>query len=93
MDDVRSWRPDVSSTVKQAIIYQVKILKSRIEELQAEATIKLRIMDILLKILLPLSFIALKLMGSFIDFMLALGLVNFCDDRPEGEIPRLVGKI
>ena len=37
--------------------------------------IRFRIMDVLLKLFLPLSFIALKLMGSFIDFMLALGLV------------------
>lgn len=40
------------------------------------AKIRLRFLDVLLKLLLPLSFIALKLMGSFIDFMLALGLVN-----------------
>ena len=40
------------------------------------AKIRLRFLDVLLKLLLPLSFIALKLLGSFIDFMLALGLVN-----------------
>ena len=47
------------------------------KEVNAANDIRLRILDVLLQILLPLSFIALKLMGSFIDFMLALGLVNY----------------
>ena len=45
-------------------------------EVNAAKDIRLRFLDVLLKLLLPLSFIALKLMGSLIDFMLALGLVN-----------------
>ena len=47
------------------------------KEVNAAHDIRLRILDVLLQILLPLSFIALKLMGSFIDFMLALGVVNY----------------
>jgi len=63
--------------VKQAIIYQVKCIRQELmTEVNAAKDIRLRFLDVLLKLLLPLSFIALKLMGSFIDFMLALGLVN-----------------
>ena len=63
--------------MKQAIIYKVKCIKQALmSEVNAAKDIRLRFLDVLLKLLLPLSFIALKLMGSFIDFMLALGFVN-----------------
>ena len=39
-----------------------------------------RLMDFLLKILLPACFIALKLTGSFIDFMLGLANSNVQED-------------
>ena len=35
-----------------------------------------RLMDVMMKILLPAFFIALKLTGSFIDFMLGLANTN-----------------
>ena len=35
-----------------------------------------RVMDVVMKILLPACFIALKLTGSFIDFMLGLANSN-----------------
>ena len=39
-----------------------------------------RLMDVLMKILLPASFIALKLTGSFIDFMLGFANSNVQED-------------
>ena len=42
--------------------------------------VRYRLMDFLLKILLPACFIALKLTGSFIDFMLGLANSNVQED-------------
>ena len=39
-----------------------------------------RLMDVMMKILLPTCFIALKLTGSFIDFMLGLANSNVQED-------------
>ena len=39
-----------------------------------------RLMDVMMKIILPACFIALKLTGSFIDFMLGLANANVQDD-------------
>ena len=39
-----------------------------------------RLMNIMMKIVLPASFIALKLTGSFIDFMLGLANSNVQED-------------
>ena len=41
----------------------------------------IRWMDIMMKILLPAGFIALKLTGSFIDFMLGLSNSNVEDEQ------------
>ena len=40
-----------------------------------------RLMDVMMKILLPACFIALKLTGSFIDFMLGLANSNIEEDN------------
>ena len=42
--------------------------------------IRNRLMDVIMKILLPACFIALKLTGSFIDFMLGLANSNVQED-------------
>ena len=64
--------------IKQSIIYQVKCLRKALKkETNAKKEYKIIILDVLLKLLLPMSFIALKITGSYIDFMLALGLVKF----------------
>ena len=61
-------------TIKHSIIYQVKCLRKAIKkEIKSKSDLKIRILDILLKLLLPMSFIVLKITGSYIDFMLALG--------------------
>ena len=39
-----------------------------------------RLMNVMMKIVLPASFIALKLTGSFIDFMLGLANSNVQED-------------
>ena len=39
-----------------------------------------RLINVMMKILLPASFIALKLTGSFIDFMLGLANANVQED-------------
>ena len=39
-----------------------------------------RLIDVMMKILLPACFIALKLTGSFIDFMLGLANTNVEED-------------
>ena len=41
---------------------------------------RIRWMDVMMKILLPAGFIALKLTGTFIDFMLGLANSNIQDD-------------
>ena len=41
---------------------------------------RIRWMDVMMKILLPAGFIALKLTGTFIDFMLGLAKSNNSDD-------------
>ena len=41
---------------------------------------RIRWMDVMMKILLPAGFIALKLTGTFIDFMLGLAKSNNRDD-------------
>ena len=64
--------------IKNSIIYQVKCLRHALKkEVKATKNLKIRILDVLLKLLLPMSFIVLKITGSYIDFMLALGLVKF----------------
>lgn len=64
--------------IKNSIIYQVKCLRHALKkEVKATKDLKIRILDVLLKLLLPMSFIVLKITGSYIDFMLALGLVKF----------------
>ena len=42
--------------------------------------VRYRLMDVLMKILLPACFIALKLTGSFIDFMLGFANSNVQED-------------
>ena len=42
--------------------------------------IRNRLMDVIMRILLPACFIALKLTGSFIDFMLGLANSNVQED-------------
>ena len=44
------------------------------------AMFRIRWMDVMMKILLPAGFIALKLTGTFIDFMLGLANSNIQDD-------------
>ena len=45
------------------------------------AKLHIRWMDVMMKILLPAGFIALKLTGTFIDFMLGLANSNVQEDR------------
>ena len=69
--------------IKHSIIYQVKCLRKALKkEVKATKDLKIRVLDILLKLLLPASFIVLKITGSYIDFMLALGLVKFLSGVP-----------
>ena len=64
--------------IKQSIVYQVKCLRKALKkENNAKKEYKIIILDVLLKLLLPMSFIVLKITGSYIDFMLALGPVKF----------------
>ena len=42
--------------------------------------IRIRLMDVMMKVLLPLCFLSLKLTGSLIDFMLALASSNVQED-------------
>ena len=44
----------------------------RIQEAKKEMLLQNMIMDAIVKFILPISFVAYKLTGSFIDFMLAL---------------------
>ena len=44
------------------------------------AKFHIRSMDVMMKILLPAGFIALKLTGTFIDFMLGLANSNIQED-------------
>ena len=59
-------------------------LRSFLNPLSAEK-LHIRLMDIMLKILLPASFIVFKLTGTFIDFMLGLSNV---DNIPGGKDSR-----
>ena len=42
--------------------------------------VRIRWMDVMMKILLPTAFIALKLTGTFIDFMLGLSNSNIQEE-------------
>ena len=63
----------------QFIIVQfvvIEIVVRRYNHSTSAVMLRIRWMDVMMKILLPLCFIALKLTGTFIDFMLGLSNSN-----------------
>lgn len=60
------------SSVILSSIYQAKTYRIGIQEAKKEMLLQNMIMDAIVKFILPISFVAYKLTGSFIDFMLAL---------------------